>query len=182
MAKARVAPTIELLEDVVRGPQPASSEALPWWHLFILNHFLEGVQGRCLRRDPRQAEPLARCCRALEIAAPLHRGKEVKTSPLCGEGILQEKVSLLPEREWHTREGLRLVLLEKALGRVARGSSQDLRVIPRRRTWKTRGGSPLRLACIRRHYHARGGNDGLDRLVKSHRFSAPDGAKGQLGA
>jgi hypothetical protein len=48
MAKARVAPTTALLEDVMRGPRPASSEALPCWHLFDLNHFLEGVQGRCL--------------------------------------------------------------------------------------------------------------------------------------
>jgi hypothetical protein len=32
--------------------------------------------------------------------------KDVKTSPPCGEGSLQEKVSLLPERDWHTREGL----------------------------------------------------------------------------
>jgi hypothetical protein len=31
-----------------------------------------------------------------------------------------------------------------------------------------RGISPLRRACRRHHYRARGGNDGLDRLVKSH--------------
>jgi hypothetical protein len=43
MVKARVAPAIELLEDVVRTPRPASSEALPWWHPFDVNHFLEGV-------------------------------------------------------------------------------------------------------------------------------------------
>jgi hypothetical protein len=108
--------------------------------------------------------------------------KDVKTSPPCGEGSLQEKVSLLPERDWHTREGLRPVLLDKASGRVARGSCQDLRVTPRRRAWETRSGSPLRRACRRHHCRARGGNDGLDRLVKSHRCSAPGGAKGQLVA
>jgi hypothetical protein len=43
MAKEKVAPTIELLKYIVRGPRPASSEALPWWHLFALSHFLEGV-------------------------------------------------------------------------------------------------------------------------------------------
>jgi hypothetical protein len=55
---------------------------------------------------------------------------EVKNSPLCGEGSLQEKVSLLPGREWRTIEGLRLVLLDKAPGCVARGSCQDLHVTP----------------------------------------------------
>jgi hypothetical protein len=44
MEKARVAPAIELLEDVVRAPRPASSEDLPWRHPFALHHFLEGVQ------------------------------------------------------------------------------------------------------------------------------------------
>jgi hypothetical protein len=43
MAKARVARVTELLEDVVRFSRPASSEALPWQHLFVLSHFLEGV-------------------------------------------------------------------------------------------------------------------------------------------
>jgi hypothetical protein len=43
MAKAGVAPAIELLENVVRDPQTASSEALPWRLLFVLSHFLEGV-------------------------------------------------------------------------------------------------------------------------------------------
>jgi hypothetical protein len=90
----------------VRGPRPASSEALPWWHLFALNHFLEGVQGRCLRRDPWQAGPPARCCRVSGVVAPLYGEKDVKTSPPCGEGSLQEKVSLLPGRYWRTREGL----------------------------------------------------------------------------
>jgi hypothetical protein len=42
MVKARVAPAIELLEDVVRVPRPASSEALSWWHPFAISHFLEG--------------------------------------------------------------------------------------------------------------------------------------------
>jgi hypothetical protein len=106
MAEARVAHATKLLEDVVRGPRPASSEALPWWHLFALNHFLEGFQGRCLQRDPRQDEPPSRCCRASGVAAPLYREKDVKTSPPCGEGSLQEKVSLLPGREWHAKEGL----------------------------------------------------------------------------
>jgi hypothetical protein len=75
----------------------------------------------------------ARCCRASGVVVPLYREKEVKTSPPCGEGSLQEKVSLLPGREWRTREGLRLFLLDKASGRVARGSCQDLCVTPHRR-------------------------------------------------
>jgi hypothetical protein len=123
----------------------------------------------------------ARCCRVSGVAVPLYREMEVKNSPLCGEGSLQEKVSLLPGREWRTIEGLRLVLLDKAPGCVARGSCQDLYVTPQRCTWETRGGSPRRRACRRHHYRARGGNDGLDRLVKSHQHSTPDGAKGQLG-
>jgi hypothetical protein len=45
MVKARVAPTTELLEDVMRDPGLTSSEALPWQHIFALNHFLEGFQG-----------------------------------------------------------------------------------------------------------------------------------------
>jgi hypothetical protein len=65
MVKARAAPAIELLEDVVRTHRPASSEALPWRHPFALRHFLEGVQERCQRRNPRQALPSARRCRAL---------------------------------------------------------------------------------------------------------------------
>jgi hypothetical protein len=43
MVKARAAPVAELLDDVVRASQPASSEALSWWHPFTLYHFLEGV-------------------------------------------------------------------------------------------------------------------------------------------
>jgi hypothetical protein len=37
MVKARAAPAIELLEDVVRAPPLASSEALPWWHPFFFH-------------------------------------------------------------------------------------------------------------------------------------------------
>jgi hypothetical protein len=44
MVKARAAPVAELLEDVVRTPRPASSEALSWRHPFALYHFLEGIQ------------------------------------------------------------------------------------------------------------------------------------------
>jgi hypothetical protein len=43
IVKARVAPMIELLEDVVRAPRLASLEALPWQHPFALSHFLKGV-------------------------------------------------------------------------------------------------------------------------------------------
>jgi hypothetical protein len=44
MVKARAAPAAELLKDVVRTPQPASLEALSYWHPLALNYFLEGVQ------------------------------------------------------------------------------------------------------------------------------------------
>jgi hypothetical protein len=119
MAKARVAPTTELLEDVVRGPRPASSEALPWWHLFTLSHFLEGVQGRCLRWDPRQAEPPARCCRASGVAIPLYREKEVKTSPpLRGGKIAREGFSPTRERVAYQR---RLETCPPGQGLRARG-------------------------------------------------------------
>jgi hypothetical protein len=112
MAKARVAPATELLEDVVRGPLPASLEALPWWHLFALNHFLEGVQGRCLRWDPRQAVPLARCCRASGIAAPLYWEKDVKTSPPWGREACKRRFDSysrengIPEKACRARQGL----------------------------------------------------------------------------
>jgi hypothetical protein len=105
-------------------------------------------------------------------------GREDLT-PLRGGKLAREGFSPTRERLAYQR---RLVALDRALERVARGSCQDSRVTPRRRAWETRGGSPLRRACRRHHYRARGGNDGLDRLVKSHRCSAPGGAKGQLVA
>jgi hypothetical protein len=100
MVKERVAPATELLKDVVRDPRPASSEALPWRHLFALSHFLEGVQGRCLRQNPRQGVDGRQVLPFL-----LHRVEEVNASPPCRAGSLQEKVSPLAGRKWRTKEG-----------------------------------------------------------------------------
>jgi hypothetical protein len=98
MVKKRVAPTTALLEDVVRDPRPASLEALPWWHLFALSHFLEGVQGQCLRQNPRRAMPLARRFRAPGVAfSPLLGGGTEGLSPLRGGKLAREGVS--PSRE-----------------------------------------------------------------------------------
>jgi hypothetical protein len=91
MVKARVAPTIELLEDVARDPRPTSLEALPWRHLFALSHFLEGVQGRCLRQDPRQGV-------ARNQALPFPSvGRSEGLSPLRGGKLAREDLS--PSRE-----------------------------------------------------------------------------------
>jgi hypothetical protein len=105
-------------------------------------------------------------------------GREDLT-PLRGGKLAREGFSPTRERMAYQR---RLVTLDRALEHVARGSCQDPRVTPQRSAWEMHGRSPLRRACIRHHYRARGGNDGLDRLVKSHRRSAPGGAKGQLVA
>jgi hypothetical protein len=99
MVKARVAPATELLEDVVRTPRLASSEALPWRHPFALSHFLEGVQERYPWKNSRQALPSARHCRASGETFPLcWQGEDEGLSP-CGEGSLQEKVSPLAGRK-----------------------------------------------------------------------------------
>jgi hypothetical protein len=132
--------------------------------------------------SPRQALFSARHCRASDEAFPLcWEGDDEGLSPLR-EGSLQEKASPLAGRKWHAREGSGLVPMNKTSGRVASRSFQDLCVTPRERAWGTRGGSPLRRTCRRHHYHARRSNDGLDHLVKTHRRSAPDGARRQLGA
>jgi hypothetical protein len=87
MVKTRAPPAAELLEDVVRTSQFASSEALPWQHPFVLYHFQEGVQGRCPRQALRQALLRtfipARRCRAPCKALPFARKEGDKASPPC---------------------------------------------------------------------------------------------------
>jgi hypothetical protein len=112
---------------------------------------------------------------------PFARKDKMKASSPCGEGSLRDKASSLAGRKWRAREGSGPVPKDKTSGRVASVSCQDLCVTPGERAWETRGGSPLRRTCRRHHYHTRRGNDGLDRLVKSHRCSALDGAKDSSG-
>jgi hypothetical protein len=99
------------------------------------------------------------------MPAPFAGKDKMKASPPCREGSLQEKVSPPARRKWHTREGSGPILKDKTSGRVVGGSCQDLHITPRECAWETRDGSPLRQTCRRHHYHARRGNDGLDRLV-----------------
>jgi hypothetical protein len=100
MVKARFAPAIELLEAVVRDPRPASSGtpsplAISWKE--SRDDACGGAPGKLCPRQgivERQALPFT-----------LYREEEVKASPPCEEGSLQEKVSPLAGRKWCTREG-----------------------------------------------------------------------------
>jgi hypothetical protein len=119
MVKARAAPATELLEDVTRTPQPASSEVLSWRHPFALYHFLEGVQGRCPRQALRQAllgtASPARRCHAPGKDLPSGRKEGENTSPpLQGGKLACEDTS--PSRE--------KVAYERRLGTCPKG--QDL--------------------------------------------------------
>jgi hypothetical protein len=121
----------------------------------------------------------ARCCRASGVVAPLYGEKDVKTSPPCREGSLQEKVSLLPGREWRTREGLSCWTGPWSAWRG--DPTGILRSLPRgahgRRTVEALcGGLAEGIITTPEAVMI------LDRLVKSHQCSAPDGAKGQLVA
>jgi hypothetical protein len=51
------------------------------------------------------AEPPASSAPGKALPFPLNGKEEVKASPPCGEGSLQEKVSPLAGRKWRTREG-----------------------------------------------------------------------------
>jgi hypothetical protein len=133
--------------------------------------------------EPPTSSVLGKALPSVRQGLPPFAGKDkMNVFPPCGEGSLQEKVSPLAGRKWHIREGSGPVPKDKTSGHMAGESCQDLCVTPRERSWETRGGSPLRRTCRRHHYHARRGNDGLDRLVKSPRCSAPDGARIQLRA
>jgi hypothetical protein len=50
-------------------------------------------------------EPPASYAPGKALPFPLCREEEVKASPPCGQGSLQEKVSPLAGRKWRTREG-----------------------------------------------------------------------------
>jgi hypothetical protein len=97
MVKARVAPVVELLEDVVRAPRPASLKAMSWRHPLAINHFLEGVQEWFPRWAPDKHCPrwIARQGVAGHQARsfPFVGKEEKKASPSYGEGSLQAKDS-----------------------------------------------------------------------------------------
>jgi hypothetical protein len=171
--KARAAPAAELLEDVVRTPRPASSEALSWRHPFSLYHFQEGIKGRCTWQALRQALPWmfipARRCRAPGKALPFAGKEGKKASPPCREGSFEVKTSPLAGRKWSTREGSGSVSKDKTSRHVASISHGAISCHP----LGPRARSPLRWTCRRPHYHGWRGNDGQDRLVESFACKLP---------
>jgi hypothetical protein len=129
---------------------------------------------------PASSAP-TRHCRAPGVAfSPLQGGGSEGLSPLWGGKLAREGFPTSREKVAYQR---RLVTYPIGQGLRAHGK----RILPgslchpRRRAWETRGRSPLQRTCKRHHCHARGSNDGLDRLVKSHQRIAPDGARRQLG-
>jgi hypothetical protein len=133
--------------------------------------------------EPPASSSLAKVLSGLRRVLPpfCWEGGDEGLSPLRGGMLAREGFS--PSREKLAYER-RLETCPEGQDLRARGR----RILPRslcqpqERTWGTRGGSPLWRTCRRYHYHGRRGNDGRDRLVKSHWRSAPDGARGKLGA
>jgi hypothetical protein len=120
--EARVTPTVDLLEDVVRSRRTTSLETLSWRCPLAPHHFLEGIRERCRRQVSRQAlhrqqhhQSLAKHCWALIKALPLS-GKEARRRlPLAREGSMPEK-ALRPGRGKKAYERRLLPLLGGRLG------------------------------------------------------------------
>jgi hypothetical protein len=116
--KARVAPTAELLEDVVRSSRMASSEALSWWcplalHHFLegtLHHFLEGVQERCPQQASQQGlhrrlRPARRCRAPVRALSLKWEGSKKAPPPWRGRKRAQEGSPPRPGKGRLTKEG-----------------------------------------------------------------------------
>jgi hypothetical protein len=117
-----------------------------------------------------------------------------RASSLGGEGILLRK-DPRPSGEEEAYERRNLPLPGgRSIREKARDVSRESKwpgtwraypvrgspVFARECAWRTRGGSPLPWTCRRHHYRGRRGNDRQDRLVESHRRSAPSGVKDSM--
>jgi hypothetical protein len=120
MVKARAAPAVELLEDVMRTPRPASLEALSWWHPFALYHFLEGPPSSFAQGD-HPGKVLSGTKKG-----PSLQWEGRKASPPCGKGSLQAKSYPLDGRNKHTREGSGPVPKDKSSKHVASRSHGEI--------------------------------------------------------
>jgi hypothetical protein len=105
-------------------------------------------------------------------------GRREGLSPLQGGKLVREDISPSWEKVAYERR-FGTCPKDKTSRHVVSESHKDLPVTPTARdhAWRMRNGSPLRRTCRRQHYRDKCGNDGQDRLVESHRCSAPGGVK-----